>query len=54
MQTRRTNAQRSNQRSPYFAIESGPMLIVAIDTGMGYPIDREQGEWLEQPPSNDQ
>ena len=40
--------QRSNQRSPYFAIETRPLLIVGIDTGMGYPIDREQGEWLRE------
>ncbi len=29
--------RRSNQRSPYFAIELGPLLIVGIDTGMGVP-----------------
>ena len=39
-------AQQSNQRSPYFAVETGPLLIVGIDTGMGGGIDREQGEWL--------
>jgi hypothetical protein len=40
--------QRSNQRAPYFAIEAGPLLILSIDTGMGWPIDREQGEWLKE------
>ena len=40
--------RRSNQRSPYCAIETGPLLIVGIDTGMGGPIDREQGEWLRR------
>lgn len=46
---RRTDgARRSSQRSPYFAIETGPLLIVGIDTGMGGPIDREQGEWLRR------
>jgi hypothetical protein len=39
-------SQRSSQRSPYFAIETGPLLIVGIDTGMGGGIDFEQGEWL--------
>jgi Calcineurin-like phosphoesterase len=38
--------QRSSQRSPYFAIETGPLLIVGLDTGMGGGIDAEQGEWL--------
>jgi hypothetical protein len=41
-------ARRSNQRSPYFAIETGPLLVVGIDTGMGGEIDREQGEWLRR------
>jgi hypothetical protein len=36
------------QRSPYFAIDTGPQLVVGIDTGMGGPIDREQGEWLRR------
>ena len=39
---------RSDQRSPYFAIETGPLLVVGIDTGMGGAIDREQGEWLRR------
>jgi hypothetical protein len=39
------DAQRSKQCSPYFAIETGPLLIVGIDTGMGGGIDSEQGEW---------
>jgi len=41
-------SQRSSQRSPYFAIETGPLLVVGIDTGMGGGIDREQGEWLRR------
>ncbi len=41
-------AQRSLQRSPYFAIETGPLLIVGIDTGMGGGIDGEQGDWLRR------
>lgn len=40
--------QCSSQRSPYFAIETGPLLIACIDTGMNGSIDREQGEWLRR------
>jgi hypothetical protein len=44
---RRTESdRRSDQRSPYFAIETGPLLVVGIDTGMGGVMDLEQGEWL--------
>jgi hypothetical protein len=46
---RRSEAdRRSDQRSPYFAIETGPLLVVGIDTGMGGEIDLEQGEWLRR------
>jgi hypothetical protein len=45
---RSSPGQRSSQRSPYFAIETGPLLIVGIDTGMGGGIDSEQGEWLRE------
>ncbi len=46
---RRTeDGRRSNQRSPYFAVETGPLLIVGIDTGMGGAIDLEQGQWLRK------
>jgi hypothetical protein len=41
-------SQRSSQRSSYFAIETGPLLIVGIDTGMSGSIDSEQGEWLRK------
>jgi hypothetical protein len=45
---RNEDGRRSSQRSPYFAIDTGPLLVVGIDTGMGGPIDREQGEWLRR------
>ena len=46
---RRTEAgRRSSQRSPYFAIDTGPLFIVGIDTGMDGTIDREQGKWLRR------
>ena len=40
--------RRSGQRSPYFAVDTGPLLVVGIDTGMGGPIDGEQGGWLRR------
>lgn len=43
---RSSPTQGSSQRSPYFAIETEPLLIVSIDTGMIGDIDREQGKWL--------
>jgi len=45
---RSRSGQKSSQRTPYFAIETGPLLIVGIDTGMSGDIDREQGEWLRR------
>jgi hypothetical protein len=42
------DAQQSKQCSPYFAIETAPLLIVGIDMGMGGGIDSEQGEWLRK------
>ena len=39
---------RSSQRSPYFAIDTGPLLVICIDTGLGGPIDRDQGQWLRR------
>lgn len=45
---RAAQGQQSRQRSPYFAIETGPLLIVGIDTGISGDIDREQGEWLRK------
>lgn len=41
-------SQKSEQCSPYFAIEAGPIVIVCIDTGMNGDIDCEQGEWLRK------
>lgn len=40
--------RRSGQRSPYFAVDAGPLLLVGVDTGMGGPIDRDQGAWLRK------
>ncbi len=34
------------QPGPYFAIDTGPLRIVGIDTGINGRLDRDQGEWL--------
>jgi hypothetical protein len=34
------------QPSPYFAIDTAPLRIVSIDTGINGQLDHEQGEWL--------
>jgi hypothetical protein len=36
----------SRQPGPYFAIDTGPLRIVSIDTGISGKLDHEQGEWL--------
>jgi hypothetical protein len=43
---RSASSQKSEQHSPYFAIKTGPLLLVGIDTGMNGGIDRDQAEWL--------
>jgi hypothetical protein len=40
--------ERSDQPAPYFAIDSEPLLLVGIDTGIQGRLDEEQGEWLRQ------
>jgi hypothetical protein len=40
------------QPAPYFAIDTGPLRIVSIDTGINGQLDSEQGEWLRQVSSN--
>ena len=40
--------QQADQPGPYFAIEAGPLLLVAIDTGISGAIDRDQGQWLQR------
>jgi len=36
------------QPGPYFAIDTGPLRIVGIDTGITGKLDYEQGEWLRR------
>jgi len=40
--------QRSGQRAPYWTIETDPVRIVGIDTGILGGLDRDQGEWLRE------
>lgn len=36
------------QPGPYFALDTGPLLLVGIDTGITGEIDAEQATWLER------
>jgi hypothetical protein len=40
--------QERPQPGPYFALDTGPLLLVGIDTGIEGSLDREQGEWLKR------
>jgi len=40
--------QQSDQPGPYFVIDTGPLRIVGIDTGITNCLDRAQGEWLRR------
>lgn len=39
---------RSDQPGSYFAVRTGPLLLVGIDTGFGRSIDRDQARWLRE------
>ncbi|MFJ4923511.1 metallophosphoesterase family protein [Streptomyces sp. NPDC088725] len=41
-------AQQATQPAPYWAIDSGPLRIIGIDTGLLGTIDKAQGEWLRR------
>jgi hypothetical protein len=41
-------AQRTVQPGPYWAIDSGPLRIIGIDTGILGGIDADQAEWLRR------
>ncbi|WP_433887602.1 metallophosphoesterase family protein [Streptomyces sp. CA-111067] len=41
-------AQQAALPGPYWAIDSGPLRIIGIDTGLLGDIDHEQGEWLRR------
>ena len=42
----RDGPPKAPQPGPYFAIDTGPVRLVCIDTGVKNVIDREQAEWL--------
>jgi len=44
----RPNGNKPVQPAPYFAIDTGPLRIVCIDTGVAGSLDAEQGEWLQR------
>ncbi|WP_283132761.1 metallophosphoesterase family protein [Rhizohabitans arisaemae] len=39
-------AQQARQPGSYWVLDTGPLLIVGIDTGIGGSLDADQGEWL--------
>ncbi|WP_282703459.1 metallophosphoesterase [Streptomyces sp. CC219B] len=41
-------AQQAVQPGPYWAVDAGPVRIVAIDTGLLGTLDAEQGAWLRE------
>ena len=41
-------AQAASQPGPYWALDSGPLRIIGIDTGLLGGIDKAQGEWLRR------
>jgi calcineurin-like phosphoesterase family protein len=41
-------AQQARQPAPYFAIDAGPVRLIAIDTGITGVIDRDQASWLRR------
>jgi hypothetical protein len=40
--------QQPDQPGPYFVIDTKPVRIIGIDTGITGAIDRDQGEWLRR------
>ncbi|WP_079657592.1 metallophosphoesterase family protein [Streptomyces sp. 3214.6] len=45
---RSTPVQQAVQPGPYWAIDSGPVRIIGIDTGLLGTLDAEQGAWLRE------
>jgi calcineurin-like phosphoesterase family protein len=49
MRARRSSEEQlSKQPAPYFAINTGPILLVGIDTGITGTLDEDQGRWLRE------
>jgi hypothetical protein len=47
-QMRAAPSQAASQPGPYWAMDSGPIRIIGIDTGLLGDIDQAQGEWLRR------
>jgi hypothetical protein len=45
---RSAESQQAVQPGPYWAIDSGPVRIIGIDTGLLGTLDAEQGAWLRE------
>ncbi|WP_329128702.1 metallophosphoesterase [Streptomyces sp. NBC_01476] len=41
-------AQAAEQPGPYWALDTGPLRIIGIDTGLLGDIDQQQGQWLRR------
>lgn len=44
----RASPKQPAQPGPFYAIDTGPVRLVCIDTGVGGELDAEQGEWLRR------
>lgn len=44
----RRPSPEQDQPGPYFVLDTGPLRIVGIDTGISGELDRQQGEWLRR------
>lgn len=45
---RELRPEPAEQPGPYFAIDTGPLRIVCVDTGINGQLDHEQGRWLRR------
>ncbi|RJL34627.1 metallophosphoesterase family protein [Bailinhaonella thermotolerans] len=41
-------SQRAEQPGPYWVLDTGPLRVVGIDTGITGTLDAEQGDWLRR------
>ena len=41
-------ARQPRQPGPYFVLDTGPVVLVGIDTGITNVLDEDQGKWLER------
>jgi hypothetical protein len=48
LRARRDARPASGQQAPYWLLETGPLQLVGIDTGITGEIDREQAAWLRR------